>query len=158
MPDQAVVREFARTRNPADIRENAENPSNKEPNRLRNFLQLLHHYNTRMVWGGMIAFSTIAGLQSDQIFPQVDEIQGRMASGVMITNDTYRQKIFPYLLKRFAEARPVEAPCFAETLLVSIGKKDPAEFITILDKWIEVAGNARLSRLRRVHRLAREIS
>ena len=40
-----------------------------------------------MVWGGMIALSTIAGLQADKIFPHVDAIIKTMDTGSIITND-----------------------------------------------------------------------
>ncbi len=51
------------------------------------FLKLLKHRNNRMVWGGMIALSTIAGLQADKIFAHVDEIIKTMEAGSVITND-----------------------------------------------------------------------
>ena len=81
---------LAQTRNAADIREIAENLWNKEPNiqsdclkvlyelgylapeliadYADDFLKLLKHRNNRMVWGGMIALSTIATLKADEIF------------------------------------------------------------------------------------------
>jgi hypothetical protein len=96
VPNQAVARTLAQTRNAADIREIAENLWNKEPNiqsdclkvlyelgylapeliagYVDDFIKLLKQHNNRMVWGGMIALSTIATLQADKIFPYVDLI------------------------------------------------------------------------------------
>ena len=35
------------------------------------FLALLERKNNRMVWGGMIALATIAGLRAEELFPYV---------------------------------------------------------------------------------------
>src|SRR5512136_545258 len=98
------------------------------------FLKLLKHRNNRMVWGGMIGLSTIASLQADRIFPHLDEIEKTMASGSVITNDAgmktlsevaarkdeYRLRIVPYLLEHLANSRAVDAPRYAETILIAI--------------------------------------
>lgn len=183
VPNQEVARELAQTRSLADIREIAENLWNKEPNiqsdclkvlyelgylvpeliadYLDDFLKLLKHRNNRMVWGGMIALSTIAGLQADRIFPHVDEIQKTMEAGSVITNDAgiktltevaarkdeYRARIVPYLLERLSNSRPVDAPRYAEIILAAIGTADKAEFVKILEKRMEAASGSRLARL-----------
>jgi hypothetical protein len=183
VPNQEAARELAQTRSLADIREIAENLWNKEPNiqsdclkvlyelgylvpeliadYLDDFLKLLKHRNNRMVWGGMIALSTIAGLQADRIFPHVDEIQKTMETGSVITNDAgiktltevaarkdeYRARIVPYLLERLSDSRPVDAPRYAEVILAAIGMADKAAFVSVLEKWMEVASGSRLARL-----------
>jgi hypothetical protein len=183
VPNQEVARELAQTHSLANIREIAENLWNKEPNiqsdclkvlyelgylvpeliadYLDDFLKLLKHRNNRMVWGGMIALSTIAGLQADRIFPHVDEIQKTMETGSVITNDAgiktltevaarkdeYRARIVPYLLERLSNSRPVDAPRYAEIILAAIGTADKAEFVKILEKRMEAASGSRLARL-----------
>jgi len=190
LPNQAVAHELAQTQNIADIREIVDNLGNQEPNiqsdclkvlyelgylapgliseYLEEFLKLLKHRNNRMVWGGMIALSTIAGLQADKIFPHVDEIIKTMEAGSVITNDAgiktliavaagkdeYRLQILPYLLERLANSRPVDVPRYAENMLVAIGTDDQAEFIKILDKWIKASSGARLARLKKVFKQA----
>jgi hypothetical protein len=183
VPNQEVARELAQTHSLANIREIAENLWNKEPNiqsdclkvlyelgylvpeliadYLDDFLKLLKHRNNRMVWGGMIALSTIAGLQADRIFPHVDEIQKTMETGSVITNDAgiktltevaarkdeYRARIVPYLLERLSNSRPVDAPRYAEIILAAIDTADKAEFVKILEKRMEAASGSRLARL-----------
>jgi len=190
VPNQEVARELAQTRSLADIREIAENLWNKEPNiqsdclkvlyelgylvpeliadYLDDFLKLLKHRNNRMVWGGMIALSTIAGLQADRIFPHVDEIQKTMEAGSVITNDAgikaltevaarkdeYRARIVPYLLERLSNSRPVDAPRYAEIILAAIGTADKAEFVKILEKRMEAASGSRLARLKKAIKAA----
>jgi hypothetical protein len=194
VPNQELAWELAQTRNAADIHEIAQNLWNKEPNvqsdclkvlyelgylapdlvaeYVDDFLKLLQHRNNRMVWGGMIALSTIAGLQADKIFPHVDELKKTMEAGSVITNDAgirtltliaaqkdaYRVQIMPYLLERFAASRPVDAPRYAEFLLGAVGSVDQAEFVKILKKWIGGASGSRLVRLNKVLKQAGKIS
>jgi hypothetical protein len=193
VPNQEAARELARTRNQADIREIADNLWNKEPNiqsdclkvlyelgylapeliagYVDDFLKLLKQRNNRLVWGGMIALSTIASMQADRLFPHVETIKKVMASGSVITNDAgikmltgiaaqkeeYRHKILPYLLERLSISRPVDAPRYAEIILACITPSGKAEFIAILEKWMETAEGSRLARLKKVRRQTGEI-
>jgi hypothetical protein len=193
VPNQETAGELARTRNQDDISEIAENLWNKEPNiqsdclkvlyelgylapelitdYVDDFLQLLRHKNNRMVWGGMIALSTIASLQAERIFPYVDEIKKTMETGSVITNDAgiktltaiaarkdeYRLKVLPYLLKRLSSYRPADAPRYAEIILTAITPTYRSEFIAILDKWMETTEGSRLTRLKKMRRQAGEI-
>jgi tRNA isopentenyl-2-thiomethyl-A-37 hydroxylase MiaE len=194
VPNQEVAHILAQTHNPADIREIAENLWNREPNiqsdclkvlyelgylapgliaeYVEDFIKLLKHRNNRMVWGGMIALSTIASLQVDKISPHLELVKKTMEAGSIITNDAgiktltaiaarkdeYRLQIIPYLLERLANSRPVDAPRYAENILIAIRTDDKAEFIEILKKWITSASGSRLARLRKVLKQAEEIS
>ena len=194
VPNQEVARELAQTRNAADIREIAEAVWNKEPNiqsdclkvlyelgylapeliagYVDDFIKLLKHPNNRMVWGGMIALSTIASLQAEAIFPHVDEIKKTMEAGSVITNDAgfktlakiasrkdeYRQQIIPYLLDRLENSRPVDAPRYAEFIQAAIGPAEKDKFSDILVKWTASASGSRLARLRKVLKQVGELS
>jgi hypothetical protein len=194
VPNQELARELAQTRNAADIREIAGNLWNREPNIQSDclkvlyelgylspeliaeygddFLKLLKNRNNRMIWGGMIALSTIASLQADKIFPHLEEINKTMETGSIITNDAgiktlvevavqkdeYRIRILPYLLERLAASRPVDAPRYAENILVAISAAEKADFIKILEKWIRAASGSRLTRLKKVLKQAVKIT
>jgi hypothetical protein len=194
VPNQELAHELARTRNATDIREIADNLWNKEPNiqsdclkvlyelgylapeliagYVDDFIRLLQHRNNRMVWGGMIALSTIAGLQADKIFPHVDKIIKTMEAGSIITKDAgiktlteiaarkdeYHRRIAPFLLERLANSRPVDAPRYAENILMAIRDSDKAEFIKTIEKWIGAASGSRLARLKKVLKQAGEIT
>ena len=186
LPNQELARELAQTRDQADIQEIADNLWNREPN-IRSdclkvlyelgylepdliagyaddFLRLLTDRNNRLVWGAMIALSTIASLQADRLFPYVGTLQKIMAEGSVITNDAgmktlcrlaahtdeYRRQILPFLFERFSLARPVDAPRYAEILLPCITPAEKTEFTTILEMWIKPAQGSRLTRLRKV--------
>ncbi len=193
IPNQEAARELARTRNASDIREMVENLTNKEPNiqsdclkvlyelgylapeliatYVDDFLKLLSHRNNRMVWGGMIALSTIASLQAGRLFPHIDKIEKTMDGGTVITNDAgiktladvaaqraeYQKAITPFLLERLAGARPVDAPRIAENILHAVGPGQKAEFIRILEGWINSAPASRQMRLKKVLKQADRI-
>ena len=193
VPNQELARELAATKDRAGVREIAVALWSKEKNiqsdclkvlyetgyldpsliadYVNDFLELLKSRNNRMVWGAMIALSTIAGLKAEEIFPHVDEIKKTMAAGSVITNDAgmktlsqiasrkdeYRQHILPYLLERLAAARAVDAPRYAEFILTAIDPADKAEFIRILEKWISSASGQRLARLKKVLRTAQAL-
>lgn len=193
-PNQDLTRELAQTRSQADIQEIAANLWNREPNvrsdclkvlyelgylapdliagYADDFLKLLTDHNNRLVWGAMIALSTIASLQADKLFPHLETIKQVMSAGTVITNDAgmralcgiaahkddYRAAILPYLFDRLSLARPVDAFRYAEFILACITVHEKAEFLAILEKWMLSAEGARLSRLRKVHRLAEAIS
>jgi hypothetical protein len=193
VPNQELARQLADSKDQAGIGEIAEHLWDKEQNvqsdclkvlyetgyldpsliadYTEDFLKLLKHRNNRMVWGAMIALSTIAELKADEIFPHVEEIKKTMAAGSVITNDAgirtlagvasrkgeYRLRILPYLLERFANSRPVDAPRYAEFILAATGTAEKTEFIGILEKWVPAASGQRLARLRKVLKAAQKL-
>lgn len=194
VPNQETARELAQTRSRADIREIAENLWNEELNiasdclkvlyelgylapelvadYAEDFLKLLNHRNNRMVWGGMIALSTIASLRADVIFPHTEEVKKTMAAGTVITSDSgmralcnvaaqkdeYRRALLPYLFERLADARPVDAPRYAEYIIAAVGPEEKKQFIGILQKWIDSASASRQSRFKKVVKQAEKVS
>ena len=186
LPNQELARELAQTRDQGDIQEIADNLWNREPNvrsdclkvlyelgylepeliagYADDFLKLLTDRNNRLVWGAMIALSTIASLQAERLFPYVGTIQKIMGEGSVITNDAgmktlcrlaahtdeYRRQILPFLFERLTLARPVDAPRYAEIILPCITPAEKTEFTAILETWMRSAQGSRLTRLRKV--------
>jgi hypothetical protein len=190
IPNQEVAQELAQTRNQADIREIAENLWNKEPSiqsdclkvlyelgylapeliaeYADDFLKLLKHHNNRMVWGGMIALSTVADLKAAEIFPHVDEIVQVMKKGSVITIDNgikalalvasqkeeYRKAIFPILLEHLRTCRPKEVPQHAEKSLPAISVGNKSDFIQVLEKRLEELTASQTARLKKIIKTA----
>jgi hypothetical protein len=190
IPNQAVARILAQTRSQADIREIAENLWNEEPNLqsdclkvlyelgylapeliaeyVEDFLRLLKHRNNRMVWGGMIALSTVADLKAAEIFPHVDEIIQVMNKGSVITmdngiktlalvasqNDEYQQVIFPTLLDHLKTCRPKEVPQHAEKSLSAVTAGDKSDFIRVLEKRLEEMTASQATRVKKIIKTA----
>jgi hypothetical protein len=190
VPNQELAQELAQSRSQADIREIAEGMWNKEPNiqsdclkvlyelgylapdliaaYAGDFLKLLNHRNNRMVWGGMIALSTIADLNATEIFPHVDEIIQVMKKGSVITmdngikvlalvasqNEEYGKAIFPTLLDHLKTCRPKEVPQHAEKSLPAVTAGNKSDFIQVLEKRLEDMSASQAIRLKKIIKTA----
>jgi hypothetical protein len=190
VPNQDVARELAQSRNQADIREIAEALWDKNPNiqsdclkvlyelgylapeliadYTGDFLSLLKHPNNRMVWGGMIALSTVAGLKAAEIFPHVNEIVQVMEKGSIITvdngikvlalvasqKDEYRKVIFPILLDHLKTCRPKEVPQHAEKSLPAVTPGNKSDFVHVLEKRLEDMTASQAARLKKIIKIA----
>jgi hypothetical protein len=190
LPNQEVAQALAQSRNHADIQEIATNLWNKEPNiqsdclkvlyelgylapeliadYVQDFLKLLRHPNNRMVWGGMIALSTMADIKAVEIFPHVDEILQVIKNGSVITMDNginalalvasqkeeYRKAIAPYLLDHLKNCRPKEVPQHAEKSLPAIAADNKSDFIHVLEKRLEEMTASQAARLKKIIKAA----
>jgi hypothetical protein len=186
VPNQELARELAAAKDRAGVGEIAENLWNQDKSiqsdclkvlyetgyldpdliadYVDDFLKLLKSRNNRLVWGAMIALSTIAGSKADEIFPHLDEIRGVMAAGSVITmdngvktlalvaskNPVYNQTIFPFLLEHLATCRPKEVPQHAEKTLPAVNAENKAEFVQVLDRRMEDMSASQAARLKKV--------
>lgn len=128
------------------------------------FLQLLLSKNNRLVWGGMIALSTIAKLQADVLFERRAEILNAMANGSVITKDAgvktladvaaqderYHAEIFPQLLKYLQTCRPADASRHAEVMVIAVNAATLSDFIQILEHRVHEMSSAQAARARHV--------
>lgn len=186
VPNQELARDLAAKKDRAGVREIAEHLWGKEQNiqsdclkvlyetgyidptliadYVDDFIKLLHNRNNRIVWGSMIALSTIASLQADKLYPHVEEIKKIMDKGTIITVDagtktlagiastkaSHRKKIMPYLFSLLASCRPVDVPRHAERILIAVDAKNRNSFIAILEKRTSDLKASQLPRIRKV--------
>ena len=185
-PNQELARELAQKKDKAGIREIAENLWNKDQNiqsdclkvlyeigylapeliadYADDFLKLLKSKHNRLVWGSMIALSTIAELEADKLYTHCEEIERAMAEGSVITvdggvktlalvaskSDKYRKRIFPYLLEHLATCRPKDVPQHAEKTLPAVNARNRQGFVQVLEKRMTDMSNSQATRLRKV--------
>jgi hypothetical protein len=185
VPNQELARRLAETRDEKGIQEIAENLWNKntniqsdclkvlyetgylEPNLIagyaEDFLKMLRSCNNRLVWGSMIALSTIATIAADTIYPHYEQIQKAMEVGSVITVDSgvltlaalastsseRNEKIFPYLSKHLEKCRPKDVPQHAEKTLLAVNSGNKRNFIGVLEKRMEDMTESQAARLRR---------
>jgi hypothetical protein len=192
VPNQELARELAASKDRDGVREIAEGLWNKDKNiqsdclkvlyetgyldpalvadYAGDFLKLLKSRNNRLVWGGMIALSTVADLKADEIFPHFDEIVDIMNKGSVITmdngvkalalvasrNPAYNQKIFPYLLDHLSTCRPKEVPQHAEKTLPAVTAGNKSDFIRVIEKRLEDMTASQTARLKKVIKTAQK--
>jgi len=98
------------------------------------FLKLLESKNNRMVWGSMIALSTIAYLKADFIFKRIELILETMRKGTLITevwgikilvslslkNREYKSKLLPVLFDYLEKCRPIDFATRVETIIPAL--------------------------------------
>lgn len=192
VPNQELARELAERRDHAGIREIAENLANDNPQIQSDclkvlyeigyrepeliaayapaFVDLLRSRNNRLVWGSMIALSTIAGIAPDTLFAHVEVIQQAIERGSVITIDNgiktlariaasdedYGTAIFPALLRHLETCRPKDLPQHAESIAVAVNTHNKHAFIAALDQRLAGMPAARAARLRKVIKAAEQ--
>jgi len=186
VPNQELARELAEKRDQAGIREIAENLWNKDKHvqadcikvlyevgyidpsliaeYVEDFLKLLKSHNNRLVWGGMIALSTVAAFKADIIFAHLRDVQRAMEQGSVITvdagvltlaqvasaNKEYSRIIFPSLLEHLRNCRPKDVAQHAEKSLVAINVDNKHDFIVTLEKRMEDLSATQMKRVKKV--------
>jgi len=185
-PDQELAAELVKTRSRGDIREIVENLSHRDK-KIQNdciktlyeigylapelvaeywqdFLRLLHGRNNRLVWGGMIALSTVAPLRAKELFDYAREIEQVMDRGSVITvdagvrvlaaiaagNGKRGKGVFQYLLDHLASCRPKEVAQHAESTAVAVSRTNRKEFIGVLQTRLQDLSAPQASRVRRL--------
>ncbi|MBK6941533.1 MAG: hypothetical protein IPH13_15245 [Planctomycetes bacterium] len=132
------------------------------------FLELLTSRNNRLVWGAMIAITTIARERAKPLYAKRRLLQDALREGSVITVDNgiralaivasqkpaYRDALFPVLLEHLRVARPKDVPQHAEHVLVAVDGANRAKFIEAVTKRMEGMPDSRQKRLRRVLREA----
>jgi len=128
------------------------------------FIKLLGHKNNRLVWGSMIALSTVAETKAAELFEYRGVIQEAMERGSVITMDNgvktlaliaagnaaRSKSLFPYLLRHLETCRPKEIPQHAEKTLVAVSADNCSNFIRVLEKRIPAMTPAQVRRVRRI--------
>lgn len=192
VPNQELARDLAARKDEAGIREIARNLWSKDKNiradcikvlyeigasdpaliadYTEDFVRLLWSKNNRLVWGGMTALGTVAGLKADLIHAHLGEIKKTMEQGSVITMDNgiltlaraasagekYNQAIFPYLLEHLRTCRPKEVPQHAEKTLPAVNAANRAEFIAVLEKRLIDLSGSGLARVKKVIKQAND--
>jgi len=135
------------------------------------FLILLTGRDNRMVWGAMIALATIANQRPKEIWAQVDDIIRITESGTVITSvwgirtlarvaaadETYQEKIIPFLFHQLQVCIPRDIPTHAESILCAVDPKNKGKFLSLLEARREELTPAQLIRLKKVLKLLERI-
>ena len=185
VPNQELARDLAEQKDHEGIREIAENLWNKDKNiqadcvkvlyeigyidpslvanYAEDYLKLLRSRHNRLVWGGMIALSTVAEIRADFIHTHLGEILKAMRAGSVITvdsavkalalaasKDAYRPSIFPHLLEHLRTCRPKDVPQHSEKSLPAVDASNKEDFIAVLEMRMEDLSGAQVTRVKKV--------
>ena len=113
---------------------------------VNDFIKLLKSKNNRMVWGAMLALSTVVIIAADEIYRSIDAIYQAMEEGSVITIDNgvkvlagvaahdeaYNKSIFPYLINHLKTCRPKEIGQHAESTFIAVNQTNREEYISAL--------------------------
>jgi len=190
VPNQELAQKLAAAKDRKGIREIAENLWNENPqvqsdclkvlyeigfikpdliaDCAGDFLKLLQSKNNRLVWGGMIALSTVAEIKAGEIFLRTKEIKHAMANGSVITLDNgiktlaiiaskkapYQKQLLPFLLKYLAACRPKDIPQYAEKILVAVNNGNKKALLKILNERLVDVKPSQLPRVKKIIKTA----
>ena len=128
------------------------------------FIKLLDNKNNRLVWGGMIALFTIAGLKAKKIFEQRENVKTAIENGSVITSDAgiktlsrvaasdekYNKVLFPYLLKQLKTCRPKSVAQYSESIFVAVTEKNKSQFVKVIDERRDILTQSQLKRVEKL--------
>ena len=134
------------------------------------FIKLLHSRNNRLVWGGMIALSTVAELRAPLVVAHLDELEQIISKGSVITVDNgiqtlaraasptekYAREILPILVEHLRTCRPKDVPQHAEKCLAAINAGNRSRFIAVLNARLPDLSGSGLARVKKVIKQAQE--
>lgn len=135
------------------------------------FVRLLDERNNRLVWGSLIALSTIANLRSAEIYAHVPAIQHALKYGSVIAVDNavktlarvaaadsiYQQALLPGLLEHLASCRPKDVSQHAESTLLAIDAPHAPAFIQTLETRLPDLSASQAARVRKVIKSAGQL-
>jgi hypothetical protein len=128
------------------------------------FLALLMSKENRIVWGSMIALSTISVLQASAIYARREQIIQCMAKGSVITVDNgiktlaqvasqseeYRTTLFPYLIHHLQSCRAKEVPQHGEKILVAVSRDNKVSYIQTLESRLDGLTTSQAARVKKL--------
>jgi len=128
------------------------------------FLSLLSNKNNRLVWGGMIALTTITDLKHKEIFTALDLISESIKKGSVITIDSgidilaklnryneYHNTIEPFLTEQLWQCPIKQLPQYMEKSLISITNQNKEIYQKIItERKSECDKESQIKRLEKV--------
>ena len=110
------------------------------------FVALLKNRNNRLVWGAMIALSSISIIAPEIVFKEFSKIVTAVEKGSVITKDagvatfanlatveSQKEKVIPILFKELKKCPPKQLPQYTEKSLIAVGEKNKSEFIELIN-------------------------
>ena len=130
----------------------------------KDFLKLLESKNNRLVWGGMIALSTITDLKHKEVFESIDKIIAITDNGSVITIDNgvkilikltkhseYFKTTNHLLMEQLLKCPIKQLPMYSERTLECITDRNKMEFVQLLEnRFPECESESQKKRLEKI--------
>ena len=130
------------------------------------FIGLLESKRNRMVWGAMIALSTIAELRAAEIWKHKKLLLATIKAGTVITevsgiktlanlikgNQELYAEIFPILLEYLADCRPVDFATRLDTIMAIVNPADYGKITAINQKKMAELKQSQLKKVIRIEK------
>jgi hypothetical protein len=186
VPNQELAKKLAQTRDTAGIREIAEHLWDKNANvrsdclkvlyetgylapeliaeYVDDFIKLTSDKNNRLVWGAMIALSTISALKPEACLQHLDALLKIIDEGSVITQDAgiimlagmasagepYASKVFPNILAHFEKCSAKYIANRAEHVAPAVTAPYRVGFTSILEKRLPELSSSMAARVRKL--------
>lgn len=132
------------------------------------FVELLNSKNNRLVWGAMIALSSISKIIPEVIYKMLSNIVTAVNKGSVITKDAgialfanlatvenQKKEVFPLLLKELTICPSKQLPQYAEKSLIAIDEKNRTEFIELINT--RISSLEKESQIKRIKKVLRDV-
>ena len=131
---------------------------------VNDFIKLLNSRNNRLVWGAMIALSTIAVIKPKEIYKEQEAIKAviekgsvitvdagiKTLSGVAASNYKYNTELFPYLIELLQSCRPKSVAQYAESISVAVTDQNKMEFKEAVNARKDILNPSQLKRIEKL--------
>jgi hypothetical protein len=130
---------------------------------VKDFLALLESKNNRLVWGGMIALSTIADLKPKEICANLDKVKHAIDKGTLITvvwgvktiakvassSKSCKSDVVPILLSQLKNCIPRDVAMHFENSLPAIDNENKVLFLRIVENRKKEMTTSQVARLKK---------
>lgn len=130
---------------------------------VKDFLAILESKNNRLVWGGMIALSTIADLKPKEICANLDKVKHAIDKGTLITvvwgvktiakvassSKSCKSDVVPILLSQLKNCIPRDVAMHFENSLPAIDNENKVLFLRIAEDRKKEMTTSQVARLKK---------
>jgi len=133
----------------------------------QDFLKLLISKQNRLVWGAMIALSTIAPFAASELFEKRDLLIKVISQGSVITQDAgiktlalvatanpvFLDELNPFLMNFLRTCRLSDVPRYAEFIVPSVNDANRQEFLAILQERLPHMTPSQTKRIQKIQKM-----
>ena len=135
------------------------------------FAELLNNKNNRLIWGGMIALSSISKIIPEVIFKALSSISKAVDKGSVITKDagvavyanlatvkSQKAQVLPMLFDELKQCPDKQFAQYAEKSIIAIDQESKEAFLGIIQSRLkDLEKESQIRRVKKVFKIAEKI-